>query len=405
MNYRAEVSESFDLLEVHRKDPECFPFLLESVAAHPQSGRYDILFGFPEEPITGQDGPARLADAFARLPPTAPQNGWPYLGGWFLLLGYEFAQQLEPRLKLPPSPFRLPDFMAIRCTGGIIRDRETGRTLLFSETDSSSINYMKQVVQDIDNAHYYENYSGCALTETLFEDDPAEYLSSLEKIQEYLRAGDTFQVNLSRQWKARLADSADYLQIYSRLRQSNPAPFAGLAHYDQVSVLSSSPERLVQVAGGQVQTRPIAGTRPRGAGANDAALQAQLIGSLKERAEHVMLIDLERNDLGRICQPGSIEVSELMALESYAHVHHIVCRTRGCWARPVHRQHGISVQVRNTGHQHPDPNPGDSGSRTKLPGRCRHRRRLPRTRRTGGDARQGARHAPSTTGFTLIHGY
>ncbi len=329
MNYRAEVSESFDLLEVHRKDPECFPFLLESVAAHPQSGRYDILFGFPEEPITGQDGPARLAEAFAQLPPIAPQEDWPYLGGWFLLLGYEFAQQLEPRLKLPPSPFRLPDFMAIRCTGGIIRDRETGRTLLFSETGSSSINYMKKIIQNIDISHYSEISSGSPLTETLFEDDPAEYLSSLEKIQEYLRAGDTFQVNLSRQWKAKLADSADYLQIYSRLRQSNPAPFAGLAHYDQVSVLSSSPERLVQVSGRQVQTRPIAGTRPRGAGANDAALQAQLIGNLKERAEHVMLIDLERNDLGRICQPGSIEVSELMALESYAHVHHIVSNVRG----------------------------------------------------------------------------
>jgi anthranilate synthase component 1 len=110
----------------------------------------------------------------------------------------------------------------------------------------------------------------------------------------------------------------------------NPAPFAGLAVIGDAAVVSSSPERLVQVHEAWVETRPIAGTRPRGEGAeDDAALQDELLGHPKERAEHIMLIDLERNDLGRVCVPGSIAVNELMVLESYAHVHHIVSNVRG----------------------------------------------------------------------------
>ncbi|MGN6520931.1 MAG: chorismate-binding protein, partial [Dokdonella sp.] len=108
-----------------------------------------------------------------------------------------------------------------------------------------------------------------------------------------------------------------------------PAPFAGLLQQPGWSVVSSSPERLVEVRGSHAQTRPIAGTRPRTHGDDDAARIRELAGHPKERAEHVMLIDLERNDLGRVCRPGSVEVDELMAIESYAHVHHIVSNVRG----------------------------------------------------------------------------
>jgi anthranilate synthase component 1 len=111
------------------------------------------------------------------------------------------------------------------------------------------------------------------------------------------------------------------------LRRANPAPFAGLLQWEDWAIASSSPERLVEVRGGIAQTRPIAGTRARGA--DDAALIRELIDHPKERAEHVMLIDLERNDLGRVCEPGSIHVDELMSVESYAHVHHIVSNVRG----------------------------------------------------------------------------
>ena len=125
-------------------------------------------------------------------------------------------------------------------------------------------------------------------------------------------------------------DAINADQIYDALRVKNPAPFSGLMKWHDVTVISSSPERLVQVHDGIVSTRPIAGTRPRSEDNNlDNDLSAELMGHPKERAEHVMLIDLERNDLGRVCMPGTVEVNEMMVLESYAHVHHIVSNVRG----------------------------------------------------------------------------
>jgi anthranilate synthase component I len=152
----------------------------------------------------------------------------------------------------------------------------------------------------------------------------------VRRAREYIIAGDIFQANLSRQWTASLAPEADPAALYARLRRSNPGPFAGLARWGEQAVLSSSPERLLRIHAGLVETRPIAGTRPRGANkAADTALERELIAHPKERAEHVMLIDLERNDLGRVCVPGSVRVDELMTVESYAHVHHIVSNVRG----------------------------------------------------------------------------
>src|SRR5690606_36044675 len=132
-------------------------------------------------------------------------------------------------------------------------------------------------------------------------------------------AGDVFQVNLSRGWRARFDAPLDPAALYARLRQANPAPFAGLFAGNGWAVASSSPERLVSVHGRSVRARPVAGTRPRFPGDDDAAGIGELVGRPKERGEHVRLIDLERNDLGRVCTPGSVEVDELMTVESYAH--------------------------------------------------------------------------------------
>jgi len=128
---------------------------------------------------------------------------------------------------------------------------------------------------------------------------------------EYIGAGDIYQANLSRGWQATLRHGIQPHQVYRRLRETNPGPFSGLAVLDGVTVISSSPERLVSVRDGLVTTRPIAGTRPRGADPQaDRALARELHAHPKERAEHVMLIDLERNDLGRVCEPGSVQVDE-----------------------------------------------------------------------------------------------
>ena len=137
-----------------------------------------------------------------------------------------------------------------------------------------------------------------------------------------------YQANLARRWSARMPDGLTPAGLYRRLRTANPGAFAGIAALPGFTVLSSSPERLVRVQGRHVDTRPIAGTRPRLA-SGDAAAIAELTGSPKEQAEHVMLIDLERNDLGRLCEAGTVRVDEFMAVESYAHVHHIVSNVSG----------------------------------------------------------------------------
>lgn len=327
MNFRAELPGPVDLFEVHRRAPERFPFLLESLAAHPRSGRYDILFGFPGVRLQGAEGLAALRRE-ASVQKIPGDDDLPFQGGWFLLLGYEAARHFEPGLTLPDGPFGLPDFLAVRCTAAIVHDRQQARVWLVAEQDAAQLEVLRDAVL---SARPPEDGTlpGASCLSALEEDAPRHFLDGVARIQDYLRAGDCFQVNLSRAWRGQLRAGVDYAQVYARLRRANPAPFAGLARLGSTTVLSSSPERLVEIDRGWVQTRPIAGTRPRGQGADDLALREQLIGSLKERAEHVMLLDLERNDLGRVCRPGSIEVNELMALESYAHVHHIVSNVRG----------------------------------------------------------------------------
>ena len=161
------------------------------------------------------------------------------------------------------------------------------------------------------------------------EDPPQRYLDGVVRVLDYLAAGDVFQANLSRGWQARFAGALDPALLLQRLRDNNPAPFAGIFRSPWGSVVSASPERLLSLHDGIAETRPIAGTRARFAGDDDAERIRELVGHPKERAEHVMLLDLERNDLGRVCAPGSVRVDELMTVESYAHVHHIVSNVRG----------------------------------------------------------------------------
>ncbi|MBL6751468.1 MAG: aminodeoxychorismate synthase component I [Nevskia sp.] len=330
----AGLADGLDLLTLHRNAPGRYPFLLESVAPHPQAGRYDILFGFPGAALELPAVDPRPEDFFAvldaqlRAARCAPEPELPFCGGWFLLLGYEAARAVEPRLRLPASPHALPDALAVRCTGALIRDRLRGCTELVSEDGEPAIAQMladcraaaRQAPQRLESP----------APARIEEDAPHRFLEAAARISEYLRAGDVFQVNLSRAWQAQLHAPADPAHLYASLRQANPAPFAGLAVWRGGAVLSSSPERLASVDGDRVQTRPIAGTHPRLADAEaDAGQAGRMLGSLKERAEHLMLIDLERNDLGRICIPGSVRVDELMVTERYAHVHHIVSNVGG----------------------------------------------------------------------------
>ena len=221
----------------------------------------------------------------------------------------------------------LPSALALRCPAAVLHDRVLGQYHAVCETGCEAL--LDVLQGDLDAAATQAALPAWQPPAQMDEDVPMRFTDGVERVIEYLRAGDVFQVNLSRRWLARFDADLSPHALYAQLRVANPAPFAGLFIAQGRAVVSSSPERLVSVHGDDVQTRPLAGTRPRFEGDDDAERIRELVGHPKERAEHVMLIDLERNDLGRICSAGSVEVDELMSVESYAHVHHIVSNVRG----------------------------------------------------------------------------
>ncbi len=214
----------------------------------------------------------------------------------------------------------------MRIPAAIINDHLNNETLLL--TESTAAEKMDILIADLGAVSTAASASEIVIT--MQADPESRYLQQTARVKQYIYDGDVFQVNLSRKWQSQLPSALDTANLYRQLCQKNPAPFSGLAYLQGLTIISSSPERLVRVNKRQIETRPIAGTRPRHAqGEQDQVLKSELIAHPKERAEHIMLIDLERNDLGRICKPGSIEVDELMAIESYAHVHHIVSNVCG----------------------------------------------------------------------------
>ena len=334
------------LLSLHAAWPQRYPALFES-AAHGASARgrrnarFDILFACPGARLTlkrdGQlDSPlahasstsflAALDDWWRRERRASVTREFPFRGGWLLYLGYELAGQIEPRLRLH-TPGSGPIAHAVRVPIAIIHEHDTACSWIVAESEAAG--FIDQIAADIEKLPSASR-PVALIRGAVVEDHPDEYCRAVESALAYIAAGDIYQANLSRCWRAGLADGVAPHHLYQRLRETNPGPFSGIAIIDDIAIISSSPERLVAVRDGWITTRPIAGTRPRGHDlSSDSNLARELHTHPKERAEHVMLIDLERNDLGRVCEAGTVHVDEYMAIESYAHVHHIVSNVRG----------------------------------------------------------------------------
>jgi anthranilate synthase component 1 len=331
------------LRKLNQAHPARYAFLLQSTARGGDLGRYDILFALPVDSLElsrsgltghGAERHTRFLDALdewwadERIPHL--ENSPPFAGGWFLYLGYELAAEVEPSLHLHEDPL-LPTAFAVRCPAAIIYDHQNDAATLVFEDDSVDI---EQLQSDIDElSGQTPSLPASSATEVeiaVAEDDPSLYIDAVVRAREHIDAGDVYQANLSRQWSVNITGELSSESVYESLCAANPAPFAGFVRWHDTDIISSSPERLLCIRDGSASTRPIAGTRPRGdSQAADDDLSSELIAHPKERAEHVMLIDLERNDLGRVCEAGSVEVDEMMILESYAHVHHIVSNVRG----------------------------------------------------------------------------
>ncbi|TCS70854.1 anthranilate synthase component 1 [Sulfuritortus calidifontis] len=318
-----------DLLALHRRQRERYPALLQTLG---RDG-WDCLFAFPEQIETGfslaaGQGFFRRLDSHWQAERQAPEPdtaALPFRGGWFAYLGYELLHDIEPSVEPRELAGALPLYWLARVPAAILIAPDRQTTWLFAEAGRAPLlEAMRQDVAQAGPAPAPDLGVSAALQE-----EPAEqFLAGVRRIQDYIRAGDVFQVNLSRRWHlpARLDPGA----LYAALCRANPAPFAGLLDMGDCAIVSSSPERLVSVRDGVAETWPIAGTYPRSLdAAEDARLRQELLAHPKERAEHVMLVDLERNDLGRVCEPGSVQVAELAQVYSYAFVHHIESRVRG----------------------------------------------------------------------------
>jgi para-aminobenzoate synthetase component 1 len=249
----------------------------------------------------------------------------PFIGGWLGWLGYELAWEIEklPNPAIDPLPFPVGYWYAPARFA--VLDHWQQKLYLYAESAIALDDLESRLQEDaiaISPPTFAPN------SEIKFFTSSEEYQRAIIRAQEYIQSGDIFQANLSLRFSTQTSLSP--WQIYQQLHQINPSPFASYWQTPWGAMISCSPERLVDLRDNCASTRPIAGTRKRGENTSqDLALAEELLTNTKEIAEHIMLVDLERNDLGRVCRWGTVEVDELLTIERYSHVMHLVSNVRG----------------------------------------------------------------------------
>ncbi|WP_303720828.1 anthranilate synthase component I family protein [Malonomonas rubra] len=333
----------FDPLALYLYCSPAGPGLLESLNPLSKTGRYSIvplrwqeryflnngaLYLDQQGQQTMLDGEplGQLAEILQKR--SVPVNdASPFPGGYFGYFGYDLASQIEELPKLAKRDLPIPD-LDLYWVDLTASYNHASRQLTLATLDPL-VNLKTLAVQVCASQRQLPPNQKLQLTnlpQPVIERQQFETM--VQRGKEYIAAGDIYQVNLSCRFDGTIEGESS--ELYRRLRELNPSPFACLLHFPGLDIISSSPERLVSLTQGLAETRPIAGTRPRGYTLpEDQRLGEELLGHPKERAEHIMLLDLERNDLGKVCQAGSVEVDELMVLERYSHVTHIVSNVRG----------------------------------------------------------------------------
>ncbi len=297
--------------------------LLESVMRHEHLGRYSYLACNPSATLRN----ASLGDIRRVLQAGAlePVPGLPpFQGGLAGYISYEFGRTLESHSRVPEFAPLCPDMILHVYNMVVSFDhlQEKAWIVSNSEADADTLEKLLKCKVGTHGSAVIENWKS-NFTRVAYE-------SAVQKTVDYILAGDIFQANITQCFVADIPDGFDSYAFYRRLRDMNPATFAAHLDYDDVQIVSSSPERLVNCNEAHVEARPIKGTRRREVDeARDAELMAELQASRKDRAENVMIVDLLRNDLSRISKPGTVKVPVLCGLESYANVHHLVSVVRG----------------------------------------------------------------------------
>ncbi|HEX4188872.1 MAG TPA: anthranilate synthase component I [Solirubrobacteraceae bacterium] len=322
-------------------------FLLESADQGQRVGRWSFI-GFRPRAVLrwslgdGGDPYALAAEHVARHVQAPMPDAPPFAGGAVGYFGYDLVRAVEPLGAAGPDPLGLPDMALMLSDALVVFDHLKHTVTILANADlrsepdvelafAAAVRTIEEVrrvlsgpVPRADPAPAADR----AAPEFVSNMPPERFEAMVARIVEYIYAGDAFQVVPSQRWSAPVPVEA--FSIYRGLRAVNPSPYMYFLDFGDFQVAGASPEPLLTVTGRHVSTKPIAGTRPRGASPEeDRLIAAELLADEKERAEHVMLVDLGRNDLGRVCEYGSVTVDELMEIESYSHVMHIVSSVSG----------------------------------------------------------------------------
>ncbi len=339
-------------------------FLLESVTGGEVRGRYSFMGMKPDviwecrgdktrlnrsarfDPDAWEDEAAPpleslralIAESRIDLPPELP----PMSAGLFGYLGYDMVRLVERLPDVNPDPLGLPDALMLRPTVVVVMDGVKGEVTVISPAWVSpgvgaraafaqAAERVMDAVRDLERSAPTASRdlgAGSAVGAPVSNTSREAYMAMVERARDYIRAGDIFQVVPSQRW--RMDFDLPPFALYRALRRTNPSPYMFYFNFGGFQIVGASPEILVRVKDGQVSIRPIAGTRPRGATtAEDLALEVELLADPKERAEHLMLLDLGRNDVGRVAEVGSVDPNEQFIIERYSHVMHIVSNVNG----------------------------------------------------------------------------
>jgi anthranilate synthase component 1 len=346
---------------LRERDDASHTFLLESVEGGENIGRYSFIGGTPRtiirawgrrveistngnalEVIEDIDPLDALKNHMKQFAPVVDDPALPrFIGGAVGFLGYDVVSQFEPRVPvIGNDEIGNPDMVFMVTDGLIVFDRVNHHLKIVANAhiDGDPEAAYDQALAQIDElTEALQTSVTRVLIDTHNEVEPLEpqsntskeeFLGMVEKIKEYIRSGDVIQTVVSQRFE--VENEADSLDVYRALRAINPSPYMYCLDMGESAIVGTSPEILVRCEDRMVEVRPIAGTRPRGATpAEDLALEKDLLADPKERAEHIMLVDLGRNDIGRVCEFNSVEVPDLMVIERYSHVMHIVSDVTG----------------------------------------------------------------------------
>ena len=327
-------------------------FLLESVSGTARIARYSIIGLEPHTIFSAKGRRIKVVDAdggrlmegdpFEMLRETcarfSTQSHAHFRGGAVGYFSYDAGRFIEDLPERTVDDLELPDTFFLFCNLFVVFDHAAQTAEVVAMADdlrgpnaayTEARARIGALIEKLDGSAPAFQSSGAG-REPAWESNftKSGFCRAVERAKEYIAAGDIYQVNLSQRLTA--AVGADPLEIYSVLRELNPSPFAGFFDFGDWQLVSCSPERLVKLENRSAQTRPIAGTIRRGrSDAEDGELRSRLTSDIKERAEHIMLVDLERNDLGRVCEYGSVRADQLLVTESYSHVTHIVSNVLG----------------------------------------------------------------------------